>query len=276
MALVTKSRVQGPPIRGEERSKRRADGSQDTAPLSESRLVVVADTGAAATQDSDGPGRPCEPETPSTAADALPSPGRRVKDALYCPPSSYGLSTFVGALTYIAYASLNSAWLNPALFAIAVFLLLTIPLLSKLSNRIEFAVARWTGLETGGRIARYTLQLLDNLFLLWIFIAGSVVDPAGLEGIGGFFAAAAWITIVSQGGQYLANWLARKGVGDADRNVVLAISISAIINALAVSGVTWIHPVYVAISLCFGTAIFGLGLVIDAKYLCARDKAETT
>lgn len=186
--------------------------------------------------------------------------------------SSYGLSAFVGVVTYLAYGSLNHAWANWALFAVAVYMFLSIPLYSKLSNRIEFAITERTKLETGGRIARYIPQLLVNLALLWVFVEGQVIDPKGLEGIGGFFATAAWITIVSQGGQYLANWLALRHVGDADRNVVLAVSISAIVNALAVSGVTWIHPIYIALSLSFGAVIFGVGVVTDTRFLSKRSQ----
>lgn len=187
--------------------------------------------------------------------------------------SSYGLSAFVGVVTYLAYGSLNHAWTNWALFAVAIYMFLSIPLYSKLSNQIEFAITKRTRLETGGRIARYIPQLLVNLALLWVFVEGQVIDPRGLDGIGGFFATAAWITIVSQGGQYLANWLAKKNVGDSDRNVVLAVSISAIVNALAVSGVTWIHPIYIALSLSFGAVIFGVGVVTDTRFISKRAKS---
>ena len=54
---------------------------------------------------------------------------------------------------------------------------------------------------------------------------------------------------------------------DADGNVVWAISVSATVTALAVSGVAWVQPPYVVISLTFGTAIFGLGLLADARAL---------
>jgi hypothetical protein len=184
--------------------------------------------------------------------------------------SSYWLSAFVGVVTYLAYGSLNQAWGNWVLAAVGLYMFLSIPIYSKLSNKIEFAITKRTRLETGGRIARYIPQLLVNLALLWVFVEGQVIDPSGLEGIGGFFATAAWITIVSQGGQYLANWLARKSIGDADRNVVLAVSISAIVNALAVSGVTWIHPVYIGLSLSFGAVIFGVGVMADTRFLSKR------
>ena len=181
--------------------------------------------------------------------------------------SSYGLSFFVGVVTYLAYGSLNQAWSNWVLVAVGVYMFVSIPIYSKLSNKIEAAITRRTRLETGGRIARYVPQLLVNLALLWVFVEGRVIDPSGLDGIGGFFATAAWITIVSQGGQYLANWLAQKNIGDADPNVVLAVSVSAIVNALAVSGVTWIHPIYIALSLSFGALIFGVGVISDTRYL---------
>ncbi len=184
--------------------------------------------------------------------------------------SAYGLSAFVGVVTYLAYGSLNQAWSNWVLVAVGLYMFLSIPLYSKLSNKIEVAVTERTNLETGGRIARYIPQLLINLALLWVFVEGQVIELSGLDGIGGFFATAAWITIVSQGGQYLANWLALKKIGDADQNVVLAVSISAIVNALAVSGVTWIHPIYIGLSLSFGAVIFGVGLVADTKFLTKR------
>ncbi len=184
--------------------------------------------------------------------------------------SPYGLSGFVGVVTYLAYGALNQAWTNPALIAIALFLFLTTPLYSKYSNRIEAKAAKLTTLETGGRIARFLFQLLDNLFLVWVFVAGQVIDPSALDGIGGFFATAAWITIVSQGGQYLAGHLARKGIGNPDHNVVWAIAISVTVSAVAISGVGWIQPAYVVISLGFGALIFGIGLVADTKLLLDR------
>jgi hypothetical protein len=183
---------------------------------------------------------------------------------------AYALSAFVGLITYAAYAALNQAWTNPALIAIGLFLFLTTPLYSKYSNRIEGMVARRTALETGGRIARFLFQLLDNLFLLWVFVAGEVIDPAGLAGIGGFFATAAWITILSQGGQYLANELSRRGLGHPDRNVVVAFAISASVSALAVSGVAWVQPIFILASLGFGAGFLGIGLVIDAGRLLDR------
>jgi hypothetical protein len=188
--------------------------------------------------------------------------------------SSYRLGAFVGLITYLSYGYLNNAWSNWALVAISIFMFLSLPLYSKYSNKIESLAARWTQLETGGRVARYLFQLLDNLILLWIYVAGEVIDPSALDRIGGFFATAAWITIVSQGGQYLANHLARKGIGNPDRNVVWAIAISVTTSALAVSGVRWIQPVYVVISLGFGALIFGIGLMADTRRLLKRQKGS--
>ena len=199
---------------------------------------------------------------------------RRLRESRLCSDPSYRLSALVGVLTYLAYGSLNDAWSNAALIGVSVYMYLSTPLYSKISNWMEGAVARRTGLGTGGRVARYLLQMSENLLLLWILIAGQVLSRSGLEGIGGFFATAAWITMVSQGGQYLANWMARRDMGHADRNVVLVISISAIVTALAVSGVTWIQPAYVTISLFLGTAILGAGLVTDARRLLSRNMAS--
>ncbi len=184
--------------------------------------------------------------------------------------SSYRLGAFVGLITYVSYGYLNQAWSNWALVAISIFMFLSLPLYSKYSNRIENAAARWTQLETGGRVARYLFQLIDNTLLLWVYVAGEVIDPAALDAMGGFFATAAWITILSQGGQYVANFLARKGFGNPDHNVVWAVTVSVTINALAVSGVMWIQPAFVVVSLAFGALIFGIGVMTDAKRLLER------
>jgi hypothetical protein len=215
--------------------------------------------------------------SPSAAADGcradpFAAAAKRAKRRRLQLNSSYGLGAFVGVITYLSYGYLNSAWSNWALIAISFFMFASLPLYSKCSNRIESLGTRLTQLETGGRIARYLFQLLDNMILLWVYVAGGVIDPSALEGIGGFFATAAWITIVSQGGQYVANHLARAGLGSPDRNVVWAVAISVTISALAVSGVAWIQPIYVAISVGFGALIFGLGVMGDTRRLLKGQK----
>ncbi len=187
-------------------------------------------------------------------------------DSLARLNGAYGISALVGILTYFAYGSLNGAWANPALAGIVLYMFLVIPGYSKLSNRIETYAARWSGLETVGRLCRYLAQLGVNLILLWAFLAGEILDPAGLAELGGFFGAAAWITIVSQGGQYFATGLARHGLGRSDINVVLAISTSAVVNALAVSGVLWIQPIYVAVSMSIGVTMLSFGILSDARF----------
>ena len=243
--------------------------------------MTIAGIGATATAGTDRaaappvradvrPRRPQPSGVEGCRADPFDPAGKPAKRLQFKLNSSYGLSAFVGVVTYLAYGSLNHAWTNWVLFAVALYMFVSIPLYSKLSNKLERAVTRRTQLETLGRIARYVPQLLVNLALLWVFLEGGVIDPRGLEGIGGFFATAAWITIVSQGGQYLANWFARRLIGDSDRNVVLAVSTSAIVNALAVSGITWIQPIYIIISLSFGLLIFGVGVLTDARRLTRR------
>ncbi len=180
---------------------------------------------------------------------------------------SYWLSGLTGLLTYITYALLNDAWGNYALAAIAVYLYLSIPAYSRLSNRLESRTGDSTGLTTIGRVARYTLQFTVNCALLYVFLAGGILDRAGLGGIGGFFGAAAWVTAVSQGGQYAANWLATIGVGSSDRNVIISISVSVVVNALAVSGVVWIQSIYVGASLFFAGVILLSGVLFDIKTL---------
>jgi hypothetical protein len=96
---------------------------------------------------------------------------------------SYGLSGLIGLLTYATYGSLNDAWANPTLVAIALYMYLSTPWYSKVSNRVETGTGELTGLATAGRISRYLLQLCFNFVLLWAFLAGRVLDPAGLEGI---------------------------------------------------------------------------------------------
>ncbi len=75
------------------------------------------------------------------------------------------------------------------------------------------------------------------------------------------------VAAVSQGGQYLAGWLARRGLGQPDHNVVFAISVCATVNALAVSGVAWMQPIYFGVSLMLGMTIFGSGVFLGAKQI---------
>lgn len=187
---------------------------------------------------------------------------------------AYGVSATVGLLTYVVYGALNSAWANPALAAIALYMFLFIPGYSKVSNWIEGQVSQRVGLETAGRTSRYLAQLGVNLVLLWVFLAGGILEHAGLVALGGFFGAAAWITVVSQGGQYLATWLARNGLGGADLNVVLAVATSAVVSALAVSGVAWVQPIYMVVSLGAGFTILASGVLSDLRLTLARQSGR--
>lgn len=194
---------------------------------------------------------------------------------------SYRLSGLTGLLIYATYATLNNAWGNYALLAISLYMYLSIPAYSRLSNLVDTKVCDLTGLRTAGRVVRYVLQLAVNCILLYVFLAGGILDPAGLAGIGGFYGAAAWVTAVSQGGQYFANWLAVTGVGSSDRNVVVSISVSVVVNALAVSGVALIQPIYVGASLFFAGVILFSGVVLDIKALRApfrhrQSRSEST
>lgn len=184
--------------------------------------------------------------------------------------NSYWLSGLTGFLTYIAYVSLNGAWGNYVLVTVAISICLSIPTYSRLSNQAEAKATDLTGLGTVGRAARYTLQFSINCALLYVFLSGNILDSTGLIGINGFFVFAAWVTAVLQGGQYLAGWLGARGVGSCDQNVVISISISVIVGALAVSGVAWILPAYVGTSLLFAGVILFSGVVLDIKALRIR------
>ena len=72
---------------------------------------------------------------------------------------SYGLSGLIGLLTYVIYGSLNDAWANPTLVAIALYMYLSIPWYSKVSNRVETGTGELTGLVTAGRpLGRFALS----------------------------------------------------------------------------------------------------------------------
>ena len=196
-----------------------------------------------------------------------PAKIQRVVEFMRATAGSYRLSGLTAFLTYITYAWLNDAWGNYALVGIGVYLYLSIPAYSRLSNQLESGTSAFAGLTTAGRVARYAMQFAVNCILLYVFLAGGILDPVGLGGIGGFFGAAAWVTAVSQGGQYAANWLATMGIGGSDRNVVVSISISVVVNALAVSGVIWIQTIYIGASLFFAGVILFSGVVFDIKAL---------
>jgi hypothetical protein len=177
---------------------------------------------------------------------------------------TYALSGLVGALTFVTYGSVNAAWSNPALWVFCAYLWACIPAYSTLSNRLERWAAGRSGLLTGGRGARLAAQMGVNVVLLALVVWGGVVDSAGLVGMGGFMMTALWITLVSQGGQYLALRLA--GPRQADAYVTVAVCLSATVTALAVSGVPLVQPVYVAASLVLGGLLIACDLMADLTH----------
>lgn len=166
---------------------------------------------------------------------------------------------------YGSYAAAHEAWASGALIATSIFIGLALPLYSKLSNRLEERVNFRTALVTAGRLARFAAQFAFNAAVFFVFDAAAVVSDAGLSSVGGVLGAAAVTTLASQGVQYLGLMLARRGTGDANRNVLAGLSANIVVTAVALAGLDLARPLFLAGGIGLGAVVFGSGVLSDLR-----------
>lgn len=178
---------------------------------------------------------------------------------------STAVAVCIGALMYFSYAWVHSAWNNPTLVATTVFIGLFLPTYSKLSNRAEELINLRFATVTFGRLGRLLPQFLFNLAVFWLFLRGGVMAADALDGVGGFVGVALLTTLASQGAQYAALIMYNRGIGDPNRNVLLALSANVVVTALATTGIPYVKPLFLALSLVFGGLVFGVGILSDLR-----------
>ena len=76
-------------------------------------------------------------------------------------------------------------------------------------------------------------------------------------------------TLASQGAQYVGLYLFQRGIGDANRNVLIGVSINLVLAALGTAGVPGAREAFLVSGFVFGAVFFGVGLLSDIRSVAA-------
>ena len=187
----------------------------------------------------------------------------------YLRSSSTRVAAFVGLLSYLSYAFAHSSWTNPALIGVSLFVGLFLPSYAKLSNKAELWANNRFGFVTCGRLGRFFPQFAFNLAVFWIMQWGGALKLEGLASVGGTASAALVTTLASQGTQYLGLYLVQRGIGDANRNVLIGVSVNLVLAAFGTAGVPGAREAFLITGLGLGVLLFGVGLLSDIRSVAA-------
>lgn len=187
----------------------------------------------------------------------------------YLRSSSTHVAAFVGLLSYLSYAFAHSSWTNPALIGVSLFVGLFLPSYAKLSNKAELWANNRFGFVTCGRLGRFFPQFAFNLAVFWIMQWGGALKLEGLASVGGTASAALVTTLASQGTQYLGLYLVQRGIGDANRNVLIGVSVNLVLAAFGTAGVPGAREAFLITGLGLGLLLFGVGLLSDIRSVAA-------
>lgn len=187
----------------------------------------------------------------------------------YTRSPSTRVAAFVGLLSYFSYAYAHTSWTNPALIGVSVFVGLFLPSYAKLSNKAELWANNQFGFVTCGRLGRFFPQYAFNLAVFWIMQLGGALKLEGLASVGGMGSAALVTTLASQGSQYLGLYLVQRGIGDANRNVLIGVSINLVLAAFGTAGVPGAREAFLITGLGLGGLLFAVGLMSDIRSVAA-------
>ena len=178
-------------------------------------------------------------------------------------------AAFVGLLSYLSYAYAHGSWANPALISVSVFVGVFLPSYAKLSNKAELWANNRFGFVTCGRLGRFIPQYAFNLAVFWIMEWGGALNRDGIASVGGVVSAALITTLASQGAQYVGLYLFQRGIGDANRNVLIAVSANLVLAALGTAGIPGAREAFLISGFVFGVVFFGIGLLSDIRSVAA-------
>jgi nicotinic acid mononucleotide adenylyltransferase len=187
----------------------------------------------------------------------------------YVRSSSTRMAAFGGLITYVLYAYAHGSWSNLALIAVSVFVGVFLPSYAKFSNKAELWANNRFGFVTAGKLGRFLPQYVFNLIVFWMLLAGDALNRAGMASVGGAAGAALVTTLASQGAQYLAIYLFQRGVGDANRNVLVGVLVNSILAALGTAGVPYARELFLLSGLVLGLLFFGVGVLSDLRSVVA-------
>src|SRR5262245_35539345 len=147
----------------------------------------------------------------------------------------------------------------------SVFTGVFLPTYAKLSNKAELWANNQFGFVTAGRLGRFIPQYAFNLVMFWIMQWGGALNREGIASVGGVASAALVVTLASQGAQYLALYLVQRGIGDANRNVLIGLLINLMLAALGTAGVPIAREAFLVSGFILGAVLFGIGLASDIR-----------
>lgn len=187
----------------------------------------------------------------------------------YVRSTSTRMAALVGLITYVSYAYAHGSWANPALIGVSLFTGLFLPTYAKLSNKAELWAQNRFGFVTAGRLGRFAPQYAFNLVVFWVLLWGGALIPKGVASVGGVAGAALVTSLASQGSQYLGLFLFQRGIGDANRNVLIGVSINLVLAAFGTAGVPGAREAFLVLGLLLGAVLFGIGFLSDLRSIFA-------
>jgi nicotinic acid mononucleotide adenylyltransferase len=153
--------------------------------------------------------------------------------------------------------------------AVSVFIGVFLPSYSKLSNKAELWANNRFGFVTAGKFGRFLPQLVFNLAVFWTCLWGGAFNLAGIASVGGFAGAALVTTLASQGTQYLGGYLVARGIGDANRNTLVALVVNTTLAGLGTAGIPGAREAFLILGFLLGALFFGVGLLSDIRSVIA-------
>ena len=175
------------------------------------------------------------------------------------------MAAFAALLSYLSYAYAHGSWANPALIGVSVFVGVFMPSYAKLSNKADLWASNQFGFVTAGRLGRFIPQYVFNLAVFGVLLWGGALNRGGVASVGGFASAALITTLASQGLQYLGMFLVSRGIGDANRNVLVGLSINIILTSFGTAGLPVAREAFLIMGFGFGILLFGIGLLSDLR-----------
>ena len=151
----------------------------------------------------------------------------------------------------------------------SVFVGVFLPSYAKLSNKAELWANNRFGFVTCGRLGRFIPQYAFNLAVFWIMEWGGALNRDGIASVGGVVSAALITTLASQGAQYVGLYLFQRGIGDANRNVLIGVSVNLVLAALGTAGIPGAREAFLISGFVFGVVFFGIGLLSDIRSVAA-------
>lgn len=191
------------------------------------------------------------------------------KVARWVRSPSTRIAAFGGLVSYVSYAYAHGSWANPTLVAVSVFVGVFLPSYAKLSNKAALWADNQFGFVTAGKLGRFIPQYLFNLGVFWAFLWGGAVNVGGMQSVGGAAGAALVTTAISQGAQYLGIYLVQRGVGDANRNVLVGVVVNLLLSAFGTAGLPLARDAYLIAGTLLGLLFFGIGLLSDLRSVMA-------